>query len=171
MRWFRDGKSVSLVIGVILMLIITLILASMIAGLSFGMGNKLRKPSYFQIRLKDYPTKITYKPPPTWAQAIFIITDYGGYPIKGSEFKVEILNGTVKYDLYWNNDKWLWYSGIQFLAVAGQDLFDGTLDAGDVVVVGQNPDAPVFTQPDTITLRFIDLKTGDVMYEGNVFVE
>ncbi len=43
MRWFRDEKGVSPVIGVILMVAITVILAAVIASFVFGLGSKAPK--------------------------------------------------------------------------------------------------------------------------------
>lgn len=43
MKWFRDEKAVSPVIGVILMVAITVILAAVIASFVFGLGSKAPK--------------------------------------------------------------------------------------------------------------------------------
>jgi len=51
-KWLRDGKGVSPVIGVILMVAITVILAAVIASFVFGFSGKLAEaPPQFQARL------------------------------------------------------------------------------------------------------------------------
>ncbi|AKG91488.1 archaeal flagellin N-terminal-like domain [Geoglobus ahangari] len=86
MRWFRDEKGVSPVIGVILMVAITVILAAVIASFVFGLGSKAPKSApQAQLTLSDASDTLDTT---DQNQTVFKIVHNGGEEIRLDEIKI-----------------------------------------------------------------------------------
>ena len=104
MRWkemLKDKKGVSPVIGVILMVAITVILASVIASFVFGMGSKVKAAPNAQLVLSDHEDKIDDS---DGNDKILYISHYGGDTLKCDEVKIIVFDKTNgrKDVLTWN---------------------------------------------------------------------
>jgi len=100
---FRGKKGVSPVIGVILMVAITVILAAVIASFVFGMGSKLATaPPQVQLVLKDNATKLTNG---NTYDAVFDIEHSGGDDLIADDIVIYVYyaNGTLFDKLEYNS--------------------------------------------------------------------
>ena len=97
---FKGKKGVSPVIGVILMVAITVILAAVIASFVFGMGSKVKAAPNAQLTLSDAEDKLDGQ-----NDTILYVEHYGGDTLKCDELKVVVTDKTNKriWTLTWNS--------------------------------------------------------------------
>ena len=162
---WKDKRGVSPVIGVILMVAITVILAAVIASFVFGMGGKVKAAPNAQIVLEDNDDMINTT---NETDNLFDIKHYGGDTLKCDELKLIVsVKGGNTSTLVWD----------------GTDSFDetnltcsvpdGLISVGDVVTVRETPAGVRFvgSVPATITLRIIHIPTNTIIFEGDVLVQ
>jgi len=160
---WKDKRGVSPVIGVILMVAITVILAAVIASFVFGMGGKVKAAPNAQIMLEDSDDMIGNEN----NDSIFDIKHYGGDTLKCDELKLIVsVKGLNKEDkLIWNGTA---FNGT-YLAC---NVPGGLISVGDTVTVAEKS---AFLNsndvPATITLRIIHIPTNTIIFEGDVLVQ
>jgi len=98
---FREKKGVSPVIGVILMVAITVILAAVIASFVFGIGTKIKAAPNAQLMLSDAEDKLDNE-----NDVILYIEHYGGDTLKCDELKIVVTDKTNDriWTLVWNSN-------------------------------------------------------------------
>ncbi len=100
---WKDEKGVSPVIGVILMVAITVILAAVIASFVFGLGSKAPKSApQAQLTLEDASDSISNN-----TDTLFVLEHNGGEDLVLSDMKILIEyagNGTLLDTLTWDSD-------------------------------------------------------------------
>ncbi len=96
----RGKRGVSPVIGVILMVAITVILAAVIASFVFGMGSKVKAAPNVQLALSDAEDKLDSN-----NDVILYVEHYGGDTLKCDELKVIVTDKTNNkiWTLTWNS--------------------------------------------------------------------
>jgi len=163
MECLKNKKGVSPVIGVLLMVVVTVILAAIIASFIFGMGTKMKSAPQVQLYLEDAPGPVNTSSD----NELFIVTHYGGDDLILKDIKLQVLNATKSITLTWDGTK---FSGGGLEAV-GSDIEDGILSAGESFKVCETGTQDVFnSSPDILTLRVIHIPTGTVIFEGSVRV-
>ncbi len=173
MKLFRkDKKGVSPVIGVILMVAITVILAAVIASFVFGMGSKVKSAPQAQFMLEDAPQTVNS----SGSSILFYATLYGGEDLKCNDLKLQIINTSSgnSYLLTWNSSidcfvyNWNSTSGKYEMYAYGDALKDGMINVGDMIKVNQT--TPLISSGTTLEFRVIHIPTGTVIYDGRVLV-
>ncbi|WP_457549797.1 type IV pilin N-terminal domain-containing protein [Archaeoglobus sp.] len=96
----RGRKGVSPVIGVILMVAITVILAAVIASFVFGMGSRVKAAPNVQLSLSDAEDKLDAQ-----NDTIMYVEHYGGDTLKCDELKIIVTDKTNNriWILTWNS--------------------------------------------------------------------
>jgi len=160
---WKDEKAVSPVIGVILMVAITVILAAVIASFVFGIGSKTPK-SAPQVSLQVSAVN----------DSAIIISDQGGTPIPWDHIKVIVTNSTTS-----------WYAQLEYntsaKATGYVSVKSGNLNIANVV----NPGSAAYFNPgeqfelynstttfgssgDVITVKVVDTSSGQVLLNAQV---
>ena len=182
----RDEKAVSPVIGVILMVAITVILAAVIASFVFGIGSKAPKTApTVQIGLSDASQSL--KSPTGSYVKLFMISHNGGDSIKCSEIKILIYNETndaLVDTLMYNTTVKTFQSTTTPYSTSGNGfngtgypwfnttpINDGRLDPGDIVTVNMtlHPYQPI-TSGTTLLVKMIDTASNQPIFSGTVQV-
>jgi len=161
----KNKKGVSPVIGVILMVAVTVILAAVIASFIFGLGTKVKSAPQVQLYLEDAPGAVNS----SQGNELFIVTHYGGDDLNLEEIRLQVLNATKVYTLTWdgtNNN----FTGDK-LEANSSDIQDGILSVGESFTVKEKEDDVFNKSPDTLTLRVIHIPTGTIIFEGSVRVQ
>ena len=172
-----DEKGVSPVIGVILMVAITVILAAVIASFVFGMGSKVQAAPQAQLMAEDNADMIDGSD-----DILFNVTHYGGDDLKCDEIKLQVLNATVgPHTLVWNGtsnaNRFEYKNSSGNVALIANDTVnnafgDGIFSVGETFGIYEANGAQVFSKsPDTLTFRVIHIPTGNIIYETNVKVQ
>ncbi len=171
MKVFRkDKKGVSPVIGVILMVAITVILAAVIASFVFGMGSKVKSAPQAQFMLEDAPDTVEA------GKDLFYATLYGGEDLKCNDLKLQVVdtsNGNT-YLLTWNSSidcfvyKWNPTLKKYEMYAYGDAIKDGIINIGDMIKVNQT--TSLISSGTTLEFRVIHIPTSTVIYDGKVFV-
>ena len=164
----REEKAVSPVIGVILMVAITVILAAVIASFVFGLGAKAPKSApQAQLALADaggsYDSSSTDTP-------VFTISHQGGDAVSCANMKILVYNQTnVLVDT-------LTYSGGKFqgtnnkLWSTNNTINDGRFDPGDVETIHGNGTAigSDISSGMTVKVKIIDTVSNQPILDGQV---
>ncbi len=185
-KFGREEKAVSPVIGVILMVAITVILAAVIASFVFGIGSKAPKTApQAQLALADAQTSLPKKTSSTGGYIpVFTISHNGGDSIACSDMKIMIYfdsNKTLLATLLFNQSVntftptyVLGYSS--GFNSTGYPLFNTTsildkrFDPGDIITVYEN-NANIAIQPGTVLLvKIIDTVSNQPIFSGTVQV-
>ncbi len=158
----KDEKGVSPVIGVILMVAITVILAAVIASFVFGMGTKTSVAPQVQLMVEDADDAIS-----GGNEDLFKVTHYGGDDLKLDEIRLQVLNATESITLVWNGSSFKFEGGNLTTTPA---ITDGVLSVGESFTITESNN--VFDKkPDTLTFRVIHIPTGTVIFESDVRVQ
>ena len=194
---FREKKGVSPVIGVILMVAITVILAAVIASFVFGMGSKIKAAPNVQLVLSDAEDKLDSQ-----NDVILYIEHYGGDTLKCEELKIKVYDKTQNRVgvLEWNSQynvfegsfgngnlvipvnttfnggfqTNVYYSEGNF-SVQSQDgirytvTANGVIQVGDVVALVE--DSNLFTNNATIEIQIIHIPTNSIIYDSEQLVQ
>jgi len=197
---FKDKKGVSPVIGVILMVAITVILAAVIASFVFGMGSKVRAAPNAQLTLSDAEDKLDGQ-----NDTILYVEHYGGDTLKCDELKVVVTDKTNNkiWTLTWNskdnafedvNDpsnapillvnksynnelNIIYYnnSNSQFTTQDGLKYHitaSGVLQVGDVAALVEPSDLfNTSNTPATIELKVVHIPTNTIIYDSEQLVQ
>jgi flagellin-like protein len=179
---FDNKKGVSPVIGVILMVAITVILAAVIASFVFGMGSKVKSAPNAQLVLSDAEDKLD-----TQNDVILYVEHYGGDTLKCDELKIIVTDKTNNriWTLIWNSANRDFEDNSNQLALhvntsytPAQDglryhiTANGTLQVGDVAVLVENTD--LFNNantPATIEVQIIHIPTNSIIYDAEQLVQ
>ena len=179
---FDNKKGVSPVIGVILMVAITVILAAVIASFVFGMGSKVKSAPNAQLVLSDHEDKIDDN---TGGDKILYISHYGGDTLKCEDLKIIVFDKTngQKDVLTWNQSA-NQFQGTNLIVnvTAGTDgdtngkyyyvAHNGVIEVGDTVVLYESGD---FLGPDdvpaTIEVQIVHIPTNSIIFSGEQLVQ
>ncbi len=152
MKWGKRG--VSPVIGVILMVAITVILAAVIASFVFGMSSKIKPVPQVQILLSDSGPENNIR-----------MEHYGGDPIDLKVTRIEVANSTGIFKEV-NTTPYTTAEGSIFklgdVAYIANNSGNYTLEA--------NPNSSAQFTPGTYTVRLIDTVANTVIFEGRVTI-
>ena len=165
MRWFRDERGVSPVIGVILMVAITVILAAVIASFVFGLGQKAPKSApQAQLVVADATNDTMSTDPDT----LFKITHNGGEDLVLSDLKIIVsfaINDTVIATLNYDSTHHRFYSTELNSSVESDDV----LNAGDVLWIFENSDQ-LGTGTHKLHVRILDIPSNQFVLDSTVTV-
>ena len=151
----KNEEGVSPVIGVILMVAITVILAAVIAAFVFGMGPPESAPSA-QMTVKDHANAFTNGA----GDGIFTITHRGGDVLQIEDLKVAI-----------SKDETNWNDTAQTTDPIQLDPSNGTLNVGDSYSVLTGASTGVGqAAKGTVYIRIIHIPTSTILLETNAQV-
>ena len=152
----KNEEGVSPVIGVILMVAITVILAAVIAAFVFGMGPPDSAPST-QMTVKDHTDHVVA----TSADSVAVITHRGGDVLQFSELKVAIsTNGSS-----WKNSI---DDNVGVLEPVGSASITGAFEVGDTFRISEGTDGDAAAG--TMYVRIIHVPTSTIILDTNVQV-
>ena len=165
MKMWKDKKGVSPVIGVILMVAITVILAAVIASFVFGMGSQVKGAPSVRLMLEDNGDMID-----DGNDTLFNVTHYGGDALVLDEIKLQVLNETKTVTLVWDGSEFK-DTSTGLTAYDANAFSDGILDVGESFGVYETGTDVFSKTPDKLTLRVIHIPTNTIIYEGTVSVQ
>jgi len=168
----KDERAVSPVIGVILMVAITVILAAVIASFVFGMGGKLvATPPQAQLAVFDDPNTNT-QIPANQNSSLVRLQHRGGDPLVVSELKIilEDPSGT-QYTNY--NDTPPKIYGLTNTSIKNDNVsanaIVNTLDIGDTAyIVVQAGGTAISANPGTWRVQIIHIPSGQYILDTTV---
>ena len=160
MLW-KDKKGVSPVIGVILMVAITVILAAVIASFVFGMGSKVKSAPNIQFMLQDDPQTINGAGP------LFDALVSGSDVVQCGELKMTIkdLNTGNTWTLTWNGTG---YYGVSNNVAIYTNALNKVIKPGTTITFYQN--ATGVNSGDALELIVLHVPTGTIIYDNRVVV-
>ena len=170
-KLFKDKKGVSPVIGVILMVAITVILAAVIASFVFGMGSKVKSAPQAQFMLEDAPDTLTNGD----TEEVFYATLYGGETLKCGDLRLQVVEyyqgNTLIYTLEYNSTIHAFRAAGDLNATAGTTnaLNDDEIDVGDTLII-EELNTSIIHSGATVEFRVMHIPTGTVIYDGRVSV-
>ena len=171
-NFVREEKAVSPVIGVILMVAITVILAAVIASFVFGLGAKAPKSApQAQLTLSDASDNID-ETGNTTHDTVFVLEHKGGDSIAFGQMKVLVKNSTmllatITFD---NNGIATNTTGSYLNATVSDNAGANSMfDAGEWITFVELDDKEV-TSGDTLTVQVIDTQSNQLIVEGDVVV-
>jgi flagellin-like protein len=170
----KNRKGVSPVIGVILMVAITVILAAVIASFVFGMGSKIEKVApRTQFIVKDDPDQLLV----STRDYVLDIEHAGGDPILCSDMRIYIYdqNGNLVEALDWNGQRFADLNppdgprNRDLISNNDVGLRDGSFDPGDIIRLyeaSNSDDIPA----GTYTVKILHVPTQTIIFTGDVTV-
>jgi len=169
-----DERAVSPVIGVILMVAITVILAAVIASFVFGMGGKLvTTPPQVQLVVFDDPKTDTTIPANNYSSLVRL-QHRGGDPLVVSELKIilEDPSGT-QYTNYTNTLPRIY--GLTATSIEDTGTAPTTvniLDVGDTAyIVVQAGSTAILANPGTWRVQIIHIPSGQYILDTTVWLK
>jgi len=166
---FREKKAVSPVIGVILMVAITVILAAVIASFVFGLGAKAPKAApQAQLTLSDASAPLNT----TSRDDVFVLEHKGGESISWGQMKVIVKNSTMSLaTITFNSNGTPTYSGKHYLnATLSPGAENNSMfDVGEWITFSERENYNV-TSGDKLTVQVIDTNSNNLIVEGDVVV-
>ncbi len=175
MKWLRDEKGVSPVIGVILMVAITVILAAVIASFVFGLGSKAPKNApQASLVAYAYDNKTKYGSDDLKGKTdVIVIEHQGGENIPWADIKVIVEGSTNKSSLTSNdklhikyvdstsNNKSGWYQD----EITSNEFFE----PGEKLVIGFNNSAfSHFGAGDSVTIKVLHTPSNQMILSTKV---
>ncbi|MGB9986642.1 type IV pilin [Salarchaeum japonicum] len=165
-----DERGVSPVIGVILMVAITVILAAVIGAFVLNLGNDIQNTApTASIGATDAGQQLNS----TGDQTVLYINHQQGDSIKQSNLRITVSNesGAQIADITWNTTKGSWDAGTNSnLNVSSGALSDSSFDAGDQLTLKEVSGTNV-TAGQTLTVQIIDTESGSTVATPTVRVE
>ncbi|AEA47322.1 type IV pilin [Archaeoglobus veneficus] len=166
----REEKAVSPVIGVILMVAITVILAAVIASFVFGLGTKAPKTApQAQLTLKDASDTLTS----TSGEDVFILEHKGGESVAFSQMKVIVKNSTATIDIITFDSSGTATSSLGKLnATISTGAADNNMfDVGEWITFSENAAASYNVDSGTsLTVQVVDVLSNNLITEGSIVV-
>jgi flagellin-like protein len=163
----RDEKAVSSVIGVILMVAITVILAAVIASFVFGLGAKAPKTApQAQLVVRDTSTVLTS----TVNEEVLTISHQAGEAIACSNMKIIVYwqNDTLLDTLLYNSTAQT-FQGINGRLTSNTDLSeDNRLDPGDFFIIEE--DTGDVGSGEILKIKIIDMASNQPILDVEVQV-
>lgn len=167
MKWFRDEKGVSPVIGVILMVAITVILAAVIASFVFGLGSKAPKSApQAQLTLSDAGDSLDSS---SNTQSVFKLSHNGGEVIRLDEIKVFVYysNGTP-YDTITYSTSSHQLKGTYLVNSSATDATsDDIFEPGEIIIFAENS---TDVNPGTYLVKILHIPSNQFILDGQVTV-
>ncbi|MDK2781082.1 MAG: archaeal type pilus assembly protein PilA [Archaeoglobi archaeon] len=166
----RKDEAVSPVIGVILMVAITVILAAVIGNFVFGFASKMGTAApNVQAILVDDPDNID-----TGTNYVFDIEHAGGDPISCSEMRIFVYNASgVVEILDWDGNNFEdagAADGLLNLESSGDiGLADGVFNTGDIIKIHENS-AGDDIAPGTYEVKIMHIPSQTFIFSGTVTV-
>ncbi len=160
MVW-KDRKGVSPVIGVILMVAITVILAAVIASFVFGMGSKVKSAPQMQFMLQDDPQSINGAGP------LFDAMATGSDVVQCGELRItvkDLSNGNT-WTLNWNGTG---YYGVKNNVAIYTNNLGNVIKPGTTITFYQNTTG--VNSGDALEVIVLHIPTGTIIYDGRVVV-
>ncbi|GAA0651940.1 type IV pilin [Salarchaeum japonicum] len=163
-----DERGVSPVIGVILMVAITVILAAVIGAFVLNLGQDIQQTApTASIGAVDAGDQLNDSEPDT----VLYVNHQQGDSIEKSNLRITVTNesGAQIADITWNSDTGSWDAGTNSELNISTDLTDNSFDAGDQLVLneisGNNVSAGEFT------VQIIDTESGSTVASPTASVE
>ena len=151
-----DERGVSPVIGVILMVAITVILAAVIGAFVLNLGSNLGNSGpQAQIAIQDASATVGS------GTDVFTVTHNGGDTLQASELKMTVTDGTSTYTatgLHTGS----FGSGVSFASHPGT-----TISTGDSFTIKNNGG---ISSGDQITVKIIDTKSNSIVAQATIVV-
>ena len=171
-NFVREEKAVSPVIGVILMVAITVILAAVIASFVFGLGTKAPKSApQAQLTLSDADDALDTDG--TDGDSVFILEHKGGEPLAFGQMKILVKNSTMTLAVIsFSSDGSPSYSGEHYLnaTVTETGTSNSMFDVGEYITFNESTGGYYITSGDTLTVQVIDTNSNNLIVEGDVVV-
>ncbi|MEE6211041.1 type IV pilin N-terminal domain-containing protein [Salarchaeum sp. III] len=164
-----DDRAVSPVIGVILMVAITVILAAVIGAFVLNLGQDIQNTApTASIGATDAGQQLN----DTDTQTVLYINHQQGDSIKQSNLRITVSNqsGAQIADITWNTSSERWDPGSGDLNISSGALSDSSFDAGDQLTLKEVTGANV-TAGQTLTVQIIDKDSGSTVSTPTVRVE
>ena len=157
----RDRRGVSPVIGVILMVAITVILAAVIASFVFGMGSKVKSAPQAQFMLQDNSSPVSNGP-------LFDAMSYGGDVLTCGDLRITLkdLTHPNTWVLTWNDTAKRFEYGNTIYTSTIQNV----IKPGDTITFLQSTTTPQVHSGDTLEITILHIPTGTIIYDGKVVV-
>jgi len=164
----RNEEAVSPVIGVILMVAITVILAAVIASFVFGLGSKAPKSApQAQLAISDYTDSLTS----SGGENIMTISHQGGDALTcgNSKILISYRNDTVISILTFNSTTHKYTTNTTNAGLwSDSTLSDDRFDPGDVIIIKEG--AETVSSGDILKVKVIDTISNQPVLDGQVQV-
>ena len=168
-NFVREEKAVSPVIGVILMVAITVILAAVIASFVFGLGAKAPKSApQAQLTLSDANDALNND-----QDDVFTIAHNGGDSISCSNMKIIIYDNQDNLIdiLTYNSTGHAFNTTDQNRLLSNTTLSDDRFDPGDIIVIEEDPSTTNYiTSGEILKVKVIDTVSNQPILDGQVQV-
>ncbi len=170
----KKKKGVSPVIGVILMVAITVILAAVIASFVFGMGSKVKSAPQATLMCEDAPNNIPSTPVAGTYYSVFTITHQGGDDLKCSELEIIIKDKTNghTYKLDWDDNNQYFIYNQNGQIINSTKISAGFISVGDSVTFKEETTGTSLPigSGDTLEIMVVHLPTQTVIYDTSLTV-
>ncbi len=175
MKFRQNEEAVSPVIGVILMVAITVILAAVIAAFVFGMGTPESAPT-LQLSVTDDGNRGTAVAASNYT-TLLKVTHKGGEPVTISELKYKLINttGTPTWDDYTTNSNaapYILFTDSSGVGTSGASTPTATtkttLNVGDTVYVALYSTSAIPSNTGTYTFQVIHKPTNNFLLDTKV---
>ncbi len=170
---FADEKAVSPVIGVILMVAITVILAAVIASFVFGLGSNAPKSApATQLAISDASASLSLDT----IDEVFSVSHQGGDSLKCSELTIFVYNGsnTLQDRMTYNEDTYSFTdeeeTGDFDLNLTGDALSNGRFEPGEIITATETTDGVNVTSGDVLNIKVLHKPSNQPVLEGEVQV-
>jgi flagellin-like protein len=164
MKFQKNEEAVSPVIGVILMVAITVILAAVIAAFVFNIGGNQQKTPVASLKVIDDAASNTSDT----TDYLMDIQHKGGDNILASNMKIIVKNpNNVAESLIWNSTGFVW-TGTNFTTDQGAGLAaNAYFDVGETIVIKENS---ISANAGMYTVQIADTPTNSLLVDTTVSV-
>jgi len=166
-NFVREEKAVSPVIGVILMVAITVILAAVIASFVFGLGAKAPKSApQAQLAIADSTDSLD-----SGVDKVFTISHQGGDAISCSNMKILVYyrNDTLIDTLTYRTSAPHYFNGSNFKLNSSNTIDDGRFDPGDVLIIEEASNFDI-SSGEILKVKVLDTVSNQPILDGQVQV-
>jgi len=165
MRLLKDTKGVSPVIGVILMVAITVILAAVIGSFAFGFGQKMGTTApNAQLVVKDDPDDLG----DSATDDVFILEHAGGDPLPCGDLSIYIYDkstGDLETQLEWDGASR--FETATGTSIDSDSIADDMINPGDRIVFDEDSDT---WNPGTYTVKVFHKPSQTFIFSADVTV-
>jgi len=170
-KFARNEEAVSPVIGVILMVAITVILAAVIASFVFGIGSRAPQSApQAQLMVADASDELSDT---VNGQDVFYIKHAGGESIMCNETKIIIRNqdDSINTELRFNitSEAYDYQIGGAQQDIVSRAIDDQKFDVGDIIYFNETGTRVVDTNT-VFKLEIIDMQSNQLIFSGDVQV-
>ncbi len=153
----RRRSGVSPVVGIIIILAVTVMLAAIVAYRAESMNSKLKNVPSTCFTLSDCPEPLS-------SGKVFTLTDAGGDSLIPRDIRIIVKNGSNTYDLDWNGSAFVY-------SLNGNTLYiplQGEIMPGKVLTCYQK--GSVFSGKTELEVEVIYKPAGAFLFRGSVWV-